>query len=199
MNTTFKFPSSGPLDSVVDEITLIHLSQKGDREMFAHLYEAYIERIYRYVYNRVNDDMLAEDITSQIFLKVWEKLSTYRTGQAPFLAWIYRIAHNTVIDYYRTKKFVIFMDDAKSIEPSYVDEIDEKLDLQYQSQQLEEALEALTMEQQQVLRLRFAGGLNTSEIARKLGKQAGAVRALQMRGLRGLSKCKTIQRETMYA
>lgn len=199
MNTTCNFPSNGPFGPVMDEVTLIHLSQKGDREMFAHLYDAYNERIYRYVYHRVDDDMLAEDITSQIFLKVWEKLSTYRTGQAPFLAWIYRIAHNTVIDYYRTKKAVIFMDDTKSIEPSYVDEIEEKLDLQFQAQQLQKALQELTMEQQLVLRLKFAAGLNTTEIARKLGKQAGAVRALQMRGLRGLAKCETIQREKMYA
>lgn len=199
MNITCNFPSNKQLDPAIDEVTLIHLSQTGDREMFAQLYEAYIERIYRYVYHRVDDDMLAEDITSQIFLKVWEKLSTYRTGQAPFLAWIYRIAHNTVIDYYRTKKAVIFMDDAKSIEPSYVDEVDEKLDLQFQSQQLQEALQELTIQQQKVLILKFTAGLNTSEIARKLGKQEGAVRALQMRGLQGLAKCKSIQRESMYA
>ena len=198
MNTPYSFLSNGPLEPVIDELTLIHLSQQGDREMFAHLYEAYNERIYHYVYHRVDDDMLTEDITSQIFLKVWEKLSTYRTGQAPFLAWIYRIAHNTVIDHYRTKKAVIFMDDVKSIEPSYVDEVDEKLDLQFQSQQLQEALQELTIEQQQVLLLKFAAGLNTREIAHRLGKQAGAVRALQMRGLQGLAKCRAIQKEKIY-
>lgn len=199
MNTTCNFPSNGPLEPAMDEITMIHLSQKGDREMFAHLYEAYVERIYRYVYHRVNDNMLSEDITSQIFLKVWEKLGTYRTGQAPFLAWIYRIAHNTVIDHYRTKKVVIFIEDIKSMEPSYLDGVDEKLDLQYQSQQLQEALRKLTLSQQQVLMLKYTAGLKTSEIARKLGKQEGAVRALQMRGLEGLAKCREIQREEIYA
>jgi RNA polymerase sigma-70 factor (ECF subfamily) len=198
MNTNYNFPSNGPLEPAMDEIAMIQLSQKGDREMFAHLYESYVERIYRYVYHRVDDNMVAEDITSQIFLKVWEKLGTYRTGQAPFLSWIYRIAHNTVIDHYRTKKVVIFLEDAKSKEPSYVDGTDEKLDLQEQSQHLQEALQALTIPQQQVLMLKFTVGLNTSEIARKLGKQEGAVRALQMRGLQGLSKCRAIQREEIY-
>lgn len=186
------------LQQPVDELTLVRLSQQGDQEMFGCLYQTYIDRIYRYVYFRVADDNLAEDITAQIFLKVWEKLESYQPGQSPFVAWIYRIAHNTVIDYYRAKKIVISIENARPVELSHDDEVDEKLDFQIQSQKLRAALGELTKEQRQVLVLKFVGGLSTSEIAKKLKKQAGAIRALQMRGLQGLAKCPTLQKEQFY-
>lgn len=199
MNTTYNLSPGRMLEQVIDELTLVRLSQQGDQEMFARLYDAYVERIYRYVYFRVADDMLAEDITSQVFLKVWEKLNSYQAGQSPFMAWIYRIAHNAVIDYYRTKKVSISLDEVRPVELSHTDEVDEKLDSQIQSQELRNALQELTDEQQQVLVLKFVGGLSTTEIAHQLGKQQGAVRALQMRGLQGLAKCPTLQRELSYS
>ncbi len=195
MDTILKFSTNESLDPLTSELKLISHSQQGDQEAFAHLYDAYLERIYRYVYFRVADDELAEDITSQVFLKVWEKLDTYQAGQSPFIAWLYRIAHNTVIDYYRTKKVSIPLDAANPVELSQDDEIDEKLDMQTISQQLREAMQELTDEQQQVLILKFVNGLSTSEIAQQLGKQRGAVRALQMRGLQGLAKCPGLQVE----
>lgn len=199
MNANDIFPSNRTLEPGTDETTLISLSQGGNREMFAQLYEAYIERIYRYIYYRVVDNMLAEDLTSQVFLKAWEKLDSYEPGQSPFAAWLYRIARNTIIDYYRTKKAAISLDEIEHLKISHTDEVDKKLDLQAQAQELHEALLALTAQQQKVLVLRFIRGFSTAEIARQLGKQQGAVRALQMRGLHELSKCQTIQRSQAYA
>ena len=198
MSATYTLSSNRMLEPVMDELTLVRLSQQGNQDTFACLYDAYVERIYRYIYFRVADDMLAEDITSQVFLKVWEKLNTYQAGQSPFMAWIYRIAHNAVIDHYRTKKVSVSLDEVRPVELSHRDEIDEKLDLQIQSQELREALQELTEEQQQVLILKFVGGLSTTEIAQQLGKQQGAVRALQMRGLQGLAKCPGLQMEYFY-
>src|SRR5688572_6458230 len=199
MTTTLSFSSVRSLDPLVDEQNLIRLSQAGDQETFARLYDAYIERIYRYVYFRVADEELAEDITSQVFLKAWEKLHTYKAGESPFMAWLYRIAHNAVIDHYRTRKVSISLEDANPVEISYADAVDERLDLQVKSQKLREALQELTEEQQQVLILKFVGGLSTSEIAQQLGKRQGAVRALQMRALQGLAKCPSLQSEHMNA
>src|SRR5690242_19609134 len=104
------------LRPVEDETELVRRAQAGDQDSFARLYDAYMERIYRYIFFRVADDELAEDITSQVFLKVWEKLGTYRPGQSPFIAWLYRIAHNAVIDSYRTRKALIPLDDASPAE-----------------------------------------------------------------------------------
>jgi RNA polymerase sigma-70 factor (ECF subfamily) len=195
MSITYNLSSNRALEPVVDELTLVRLSQQGDQEMFARLYDAYMERIYRYVYFRVADEKLAEDITSQVFLKVWEKLDTYQAGQSPFMAWLYRIAHNAVIDYYRSKKVAISLEEANPVDLSHANEMDEKLDLEIQSEELRAALRELTEEQQQVLILKFVGGLSTTEIAQQLGKQQGAVRALQMRGLQGLAKCPALQKE----
>ena len=199
MNTTYALGLDKILDpSVIDETTLVRLSQQGDTEMFARLYQAYLDRIYHYVFFRVADDQLAEDITSQIFLKVWEKLDTYQPGQSPFLAWIYRIARNTVIDHYRAKKVAISIDDARPAELSHYDDVEEKLESQIQSQKLRAALRELTKEPQQVLLLKFVDGMTTPQIAKQLKKQEGAVRALQMRGLQGLAKYPTLQRESLY-
>ena len=187
--TTYELMSCRMLEPINDEVALVRLSQQGDQEMFGHLYNTYVDRIYRYVYARVADSMLAEDITSQVFLKVWENLNTYQIGKIPFRAWLYRIAHNTIIDYYRTKKVAISLEDIRTGELGRADDADEKLDLQIQSQELRQALQELTEEQQQVLILKYMGGLSTTEIAQQLGKQRGAVRALQMRGLHGLAKC----------
>jgi RNA polymerase sigma-70 factor (ECF subfamily) len=178
----------------MNEATLVRMAQQGDREMFASLYEAYNSRIYRYVYFRVSDEGLVEDITSDIFLKVWKNLNTYQGGQSAFMTWIYRIAHNTVIDYYRTRKAVVSMEDVKEVKLCYYDDVEEKLDNQFQSQQLCTAIASLTKEQQQVLLLKFVAGMSTAEIAQKTHKQEGAVRALQMRGLHRLSKCLTLQK-----
>ncbi len=186
------------LHPVTDELELVRRSQTGDQEAFACLYDAYVDRIYRYVYFRVADDEIAEDITSHVFLKCWEKLDSYQTGTSPFIAWLYRIARNTVIDHYRTRKVVIPLEDASPVEISQEDGIEEKLDLQIKSQELREALQELTPEQQQVLILKFISGFSTPEIARQLGKQQGAVRALQMRALQGLAKSLGVEVEQVY-
>jgi RNA polymerase sigma-70 factor (ECF subfamily) len=184
---------------VGNELGLVRRSQRGDQAAFAQLYDAYIDRIHRYIYFRVaEDDEMAEDITSQVFLKAWEKLDSYQPGQSPFIAWLYRIAHNAVIDYYRTNKIAIALDEARPVEISHEDGTEEKLDLQFESQQLRAALQELTEDQQQVLILKFINGFSTPEIAQQLGKQQGAVRALQMRALQGLAKSLGVDTEQVY-
>lgn len=190
-------PSKLP-NPATDELQLISLSQQGDAEAFASLYAFYVERITRYIYFRVTDHELAEDITSRIFLKMLEKLDTYQAGRSPIIAWLYRMAHNAVIDHYRMKRTFISLEDVHQAEVRQEDGIEEKLDLQIKSQQLREALQVLTEEQQRVLILKFIDGLSTLEIARQLGKRQGAVRSLQMRALQRLARCPNLQRERFY-
>jgi RNA polymerase sigma-70 factor, ECF subfamily len=195
MTTMLNFSPSKLLDPATDELKLISLSQQGDIEAFARLYACYVERIARYVYFRVTDHELAEDITSRIFLKMLEKLDTYQVGQSPIGAWLYRMAHNAIIDHYRTKKIFISLEDVHPAEVRQEDGIEEKLDLQIKSQQLRAALQVLTEEQQRVLILKFIDGLSTQEIALPLSKLPGAVRGLQMRALRRLARWPGLQRE----
>ena len=171
-----------------DEFNLVRRSQGGDANAFASLYDAYVERIYRYIFFRVADDKLAEDITSLVFLKACEKLDTYRPGTSTFIAWLYRVAHNAVIDEYRTRKVTVRLDDTQPTEVHHEDGTDERIDLQFEARQLRQALSELTEEQRQVLVLKFINDLSTQEIAEQLGKQPGAIRALQMRALQGLAR-----------
>ena len=191
-------PKKTSLDPMADEVALVRRSQTGDQDAFACLYNAYLDRIYRYVYFRVDDQQLAEDITSQVFLKAWEKLHSYQIDSSPFIAWIYRIAHNTVVDNYRTRKTSISLENVKPAEISHIDGIDEKLDLQLESQQLRAALQELTEEQQQVLILKFVAQRSTEEIAQQLGKQPGAIRAVQMRALQGLARYLNLASEQVH-
>ena len=193
MNTVLSLSPSRFPKPVTDELRLIELSQRGDSEAFAHLYDHYVERIYRYVYFRVADRDLAEDITSQIFIKMWEKLPTYRTGQSTINAWLYRIAHNAVVDYYRSMKAVVPLEEINSREIGRDDETEENLDRQMKMEKLRAALQELTDGQREVLILRFIEGLTVREIASQLGKRQGAVRALKMRGLRELSRSPSLQ------
>lgn len=175
------------------ELKLICFSQQGDRDAFACLYDTYLDRIYRYIYFRVADHDAAEDITSLVFLRGWEKLDSYRPGKSPFAAWLYRIAHNAVIDHYRTRTTLVSLEELGPAELSYPDEADEKLDRKILAQELREALNELTDTQQEVLILRFIYGCSTMEIANRLDKQEGAIRGLQLRGLKRLAHLLTSQ------
>jgi RNA polymerase sigma-70 factor (ECF subfamily) len=169
-----------------DEARLVQLARAGDADAFAQLYDAYVERVYRYVYFRVTDNETAEDLTSQVFLKAWENLGRYRPG-GPFLAWLYTIAHNTVIDHYRTRKSTVPLEEVASLVVQK-DDLDDHLELQSNIETLRTALQHLTPDQQQVLMMRFIAEMSTEEVARAMGKREGAVRALQMRALHTLEK-----------
>ncbi len=172
---------------IPDEVRLVHQAKSGDPDSFARLYDACVERVYRYVYFRMSDDQTAEDITSQVFLKAWENLSRYQSDGKPFLAWLYTIARNQVIDHYRTRKESIPLDEIPSL-PANDRAVDEQVETQFDLQAMRDALQFMTEEQQQVLILKFIVEMTTAEIAQAMGKNEGAVRALQMRALQTLSK-----------
>lgn len=198
MNKSQHVSSDRPLKPNISELKLIHFSQHGDRDAFACLYDTYIERIHHYIYYRVYDREVAEDLTSLVFLRVWENLGTFKSGQAPFMGWLYRIAHNAVIDYYRTRKPFITLEDVDPQSLSHSDRVDESIDLTNLSQKLVTAMDGLTGTQREVLILRFIWGLTTTEIARRLHKGQGAIRALQMRGLRKLAEDPAIHTGLLY-
>ncbi len=167
-----------------DEASLIRRAKSGDANAFGRLYDASVQRIYRYVFFRVTDAEVAEDLTSEVFLKAWENLHRYRPG-GPFVAWLYTIARNTVIDHYRTRKASISLDQTViKHDPG----LDEKVDLQYEVETLQRAMQHLTEEQREVLSLRFVAEMDTEQIAQRMRKSEGAIRALQMRALQALAR-----------
>ena len=173
---------------LANEQQLVLQAQAGDSEAFGQLYDAYMERIYRFVYFRVEDQQTAEDITSQVFLKAWNNLDRFRFSRTPYLAWLYTIAHNAVIDHYRTRKVTTALDDVQLSQPDHSEAVENEIDLTVEMKSVKSALQTLTDDQQKVLTLKFIEGMSNNEIARHLGKREGAIRALQMRGLQALAK-----------
>jgi RNA polymerase sigma-70 factor (ECF subfamily) len=159
-----------------------------DPNAFGELYDLFVERVYRYLYFRTGSHLEAEDLAEQVFLKAWEAIGRYRWQGRPFLAWLYRLAHNAHIDHIRGQKPTASLNnDAHPIEvasPSASIELARALDADV----LASALCELTFEQQQVIVMKFIEGLDNQQIAHTMAKREGAIRALQMRALMSLRR-----------
>ena len=171
---------------VQDEESLVRRAQQNEQEAFAQLYEAYFDKIYRYVVFKIGDKMEAEDITQQVFLKALRSISSFKWKGIPFSAWLFRIAHNQVVDYFRKKRrAAIPLDESlasNTDNPQLVTE--QRLDIE----QLTLATKRLTEAQREVVSLRFAGGLSIAQVANVTGKSQGAVKALQHSAIVALRK-----------
>ncbi|MHB8777891.1 MAG: sigma-70 family RNA polymerase sigma factor [Anaerolineales bacterium] len=176
-----------PDPPIPEESRLVRQAISGDSEAFAQLYDAYVDRVHRYIYFRVSDEATTDDLTSQVFLKAWENLDRYKTGSSPFIAWLYTIARNLVIDYYRTQKETVPLEDVVVHAPE--DQLpDRQAELRFELQALRDGLRSLTEDQQQILILKFIDGLPNENIAKMMNKREGAIRALQMRALQSLAR-----------
>lgn len=173
--------------SPTQEVWLVQRAVSGDAEAFASLYDTYVDRVYRFIFFRVGESRLAEDLTSQTFLKAWESVGRYQIRGLPFAAWLFRIARNKVIDNYRVSKETVSLEAALSTQPDPNGRVDEKVEGHLEIEQMRVALRRLTEDQRQVLTLKFIEGLSTKEISQVTGKREGAIRALQMRGLQALA------------
>ena len=166
------------------ESQLAARARKGDPEAFGDLYELYLDEVYRYVFYRINHEQDAEDLTEQVFLKAWASLPGYR-GEAPFKSWIYRIAHNMVVDHYRARKAEPPLPE-KALPVEGNNQPQDDVLAQETAQLLAEAISRQSTLHQDVLVLRFVNGLSTEETARILNRNAGAIRVLQHRALKSL-------------
>lgn len=174
--------------STDNESKLIQLAIAGDGTAIAALYERHVDSIYRYVVYRVNDPHAAEDITAEVFLRALEDLDQYEERGVPFVAWLYRISHARVIDYWRAANRHPTVPLDTLSQQSLGSEDSELAGDVLQRRELYEALKSITTEQQEVLILKFAQGLNNEEISQIVNKTVGAVKALQHRGLEALAR-----------
>ena len=161
-----------------DEESLVRRAQQQDQEAFSRLYEEYFDKIYRYVVLRIGNKTEAEDVTQQVFVNSLKSISTFKWKGTPFSAWLFRIAHNQVIDHVRKGKRQAAVPLEESVmagnaDPQQITE--RKLDIE----RLLSAAERLTEAQRQVISLRFASELSVAQVAKVMGKSEGAVKALQ--------------------
>ena len=165
---------------------LIRQAQRGDQEAFGLLYERYLRQIYRYIFYRINSAEDAEDLTESVFIKAWGAIGNYQIQSTPFLAWLYRIAHNSIIDFRRSQKYEFVDIDTQYQLPDDKPSLEGQLVASGQWEAVEQALSLLDPVQQEVLTLRFWAGLSHDEIGKLLGRQDGAIRVIQYRALKAL-------------
>jgi RNA polymerase sigma-70 factor, ECF subfamily len=175
---------AGPEDGA-----LVRAAQGGDVAAFGRLYERYFDGIYGYLAYHLGGPDLAEDATAQVFLRALESLPRYRWTGAPFRAWLYRIAHNLVVDLHRrrTRHPVGVLDD-EQVDPGRLGDPDGWLQEKVAREALLAAVDDLTALQRQVILLKFAAGLSNAEVAVVLERTEGAVKALQHAGLQSLQR-----------
>lgn len=170
-----------------DEKRTVEQAQKGDQQACAQIYEEYFNRIYRYMAVRLGNISEAEDLTEQVFLNMLESIKSFKWKGIPFSAWLFRIAHNQVIDYYRkmSKRQSLPLEDDildGGVDTASVAEINLTMD------KLKDSIDKLTDLQKQTILLRFVSGLSIAETAKSLGKSDGAIKALQHSAVAALRK-----------
>ena len=167
---------------------LVAQAQSGDPEAFAQLYDLYSRKIHTYLRYHLNGRAdLAEDLSADVFLKALEKLHSYQFSGVPFSAWLYRIAHNHLIDHLRAlpKKQGVSLDECNTVDdPSAEKALDETLT----HQQLSGALTGLTLDQRRVIEYRFMQDRSIADTAGLMGKNEDAIKQLQVRALRNMRR-----------
>ena len=170
-----------------DEPRLIQRAKQGDKPAIGELYHRHVDVVYRYIWARVRDAMVAEDLTAQVFLKALEGLPTYEPCEKPFAAWLYRIAYARVVDYWRQqeRRIEVPLEGALLADEGRPED---SIDAESDWRMAIDLLAQLTDDQQDVMILRFIGEMNLAEIAETLGKTLGATKAVQHRALASLAR-----------
>lgn len=172
----------------VEEQRLLASASQGNSEAFASLYRENVQVIYRYIYHRVNDSQLAEDLTGDVFTRALKSIKGYQDQGKPFIAWLYRIAHARVVDHYRRTGRRPDEQDIDDVPVAINPNMDERMMRRHAARTLRTAIAELTDEQQQVIVLRFIEGHRIETVAEMMDKNANAIKALQHRALRSLAR-----------
>ncbi|MCF7918075.1 RNA polymerase sigma factor [Candidatus Gracilibacteria bacterium] len=172
---------------------LVDRAKTGDEGSFEKIFEMFFDKIFRYVSFRVAEEE-SEDIVSDVFLKVVESLHSYHARpKVGFNAWIFRIAHNTLIDFYRRKKDFLGLEDEDS--EDFFIQIPDENPLPHEmvnqiltNKRLYEILKKLPPLQREILELKYLEDMSNSEISEITGKNEGNIRVIQLRALREIRK-----------
>jgi len=170
-------------------IALVELARAGDSEAFGMLYDHYQPAVYRFLYYRVGSVTLAEDLTSETFFRALRSMSTFRWQGKDFGAWLMTIARNLTADHYKAGRTRLEQttEDLSDLD-SATEGPEGAVLATLTNEALLEALGQLPREQQECLIMRFLQGMSIAETAQVLGRSDGAIKQLQLRGVRNLAK-----------
>lgn len=183
------------------ESALVTRATQREHDAFGQLYTLYFDRIYRYVRIKLGNPAEAEDITSIVFCNAWRTIHNFSPQrESSFAAWLFRLAHNAVVDRFRSMHETVSLDAADqrpsihTVLPGPEAQVERKLTIT----ELSVALGLLTEEQREVVLLRFVEGMSAREVGDIMGKQEGAVRGMQFRAIEALRRVMTRHYETDY-
>lgn len=174
-------PPTAPLEQLDDTVLMVRARQR-DAAAFSVLYERHGAQVYRYIAYRTSRQHIAEDLTAEVFLNAWKTVDRYTERGATVRAWLLRLAHNEVVDYYRTRRQDTPLPEHDGGMPSLPGP-ELAVELQTTQATLIRAIRQLSEEWQQLILLRFVEELSFEEIATIMGKRSGACRVMQHRAL----------------
>ncbi|MFH1085047.1 MAG: sigma-70 family RNA polymerase sigma factor [Chloroflexota bacterium] len=173
--------------AVSDEPSLLTRALTYDGAALGELYEQYAPKIYTYILYQVGDDRLAEDLTANVFRKMLDAVRASKGWQQSFTSWLYRIAHNVVVDHYRRARNTesLPLDERLA---SGTDDPVATVERRLSREDIKQALLCLTLDQREVIALKFFEGFSNLETAHVMGKTEGAIKSLQYRALGALRR-----------
>jgi len=170
------------------ERLLVERAQQ-DPLVFAALYDAYVDRVYNYIYQRTGNHSDAEDLTARTFLKAFQHLERYRFQGTPFSAWLYRIAHNAVANWHRdSHRHQMVSLDVMLEQGQDEDRPEDVAQSREEHKSLLDAVHHLPTERQELLILKFSEGLTNAEVAQIMHRTEGAIKSLYHRTLLALRR-----------
>jgi RNA polymerase sigma-70 factor (ECF subfamily) len=169
------------------ESDLISLASSGDAEAFGVLYEKYIDQIYNYIYFRTSNGKDAEDICSRVFIRALKHIERYEDRGYPFSAWLYRIAHNLVVNWYRDSERTEEIPLTEQYPPPTIDgSVEGNIEKQDEEEHLMSIINNLPADRKELLILKHVEGLTNFEIGQIMDRTEGAIKALYHRTLESL-------------
>lgn len=166
---------------------LVERAKAGDAEAFGNIYELLVDRVYRFIFLRTNNKEDAEDLTEQVFIKCWENLKKYQEKGIIFEAYVFKVARNQIIDYYRTKKKHSNIDEALEISDKGLSP-EEQTEKNLAKELVLNALNSLPGSYKEIIILKFIEEKDNTEIGQILNKPTDQIRVLQSRALKALRK-----------
>jgi RNA polymerase sigma-70 factor (ECF subfamily) len=168
----------------IDDNAVLELAVQGDSEAFGVLYERYVTRIYNYIFYRIGSPYDAEDLTERVFMRALRHIGSYNNRGLPFSAWLYRIAHNLVANWYRdnSRRKEIPLDEG--ILTTHQSSFPEQEVLHSEERErLLQVIRKLPPDRQQLVILKFVDHMSNAEIGQIMGRTEGAVKSLYHRTL----------------
>jgi len=178
-----------PPDEHAEAWQLVDKAQNGDIEAFGLLYDRYVDQVFRYVLFRVGDRSLAEDVTSETFLRALRRITTVSYQGRDVGAWFVTIARNLVLDHVKSSRYRLEVTTAELDDNRQVTAGPEQAVLdEATSHELLRCVSELNDDQRECIVLRFLHGLSVAETAQQMGRNEGAIKALQHRAVRRLAQ-----------